>query len=75
MCIAIVCYPACDVIKIEINLIFLIKPFSYMAKKLGQKLKYLENGKSFWGEIKSIFSSFLKGFQLSKIASDLRVRP
>ena len=27
MCIAITCFPGCDVISFEINLIFLIKPF------------------------------------------------
>ena len=37
----------CDVINFEINLIFLIKPFFYMTKKSRQKLKYLENDKSF----------------------------
>ena len=31
----------------EINLIFLIKPFSYMTKNSRQKFKYLENEKSF----------------------------
>ena len=31
----------------EINLIFLIKLFSYMTKKFKQKFKYLENKKSF----------------------------
>ena len=41
-----------------------------MTKKSGQKL-LIENGKSFWCEIK--FSSFFKGFQLSKIVSDFKV--
>ena len=45
-----------------------------MTKKSRQKLKYLENGKNFRGEIESILSSFLKDFQLSKIVSDLRLR-
>ena len=58
ICISIVCWPGCEVIKFEINLIFLIKPFWYMNKKSGQKLKYLENEKSFWGEIKNIFHYF-----------------
>ena len=31
----------------EINLIFLIKPLSYMTKKSRQKFKYLENEKMF----------------------------
>ena len=52
------CLPGCDVIKFEINLIFLIKLFWYMTKKPRQKLKYHENEKSFWGEIKSIFDHF-----------------
>ena len=38
-----------------------------------QKFKYVENEKSFYGEIKKHFSSFLKGFQLTKIVFDLRV--
>ena len=39
-----------------------------------QKLKYLENEKCFWCEIRSIFHhSFLKYFQLPKVFSDLRV--
>ena len=44
-----------------------------MSKKSRQKLKYLENEKSFLGEKKHV-SSFLKGFQFSTIVSDLRVR-
>ena len=47
MCISIVCEPGCDVMNFEVNLIFLIKPFFLHDKKSGQKLKYLENEKSF----------------------------
>ena len=36
-----------EVIIFKINLSFLIKPFSYMSKKSGQKCKYLKNEKSF----------------------------
>ena len=36
------CFPCCDVINFENNVIFLIKPFFYQ-----QKLKYLENEMSF----------------------------
>ena len=54
MCISIVCFPCCDVVSFEINFIFLIKPFSYMTKKSRQKFKYLENEKSFQGEIKNL---------------------
>ena len=47
MCIAIVCLPGCNDKNFKINLILLIKPFLYMNKKSRQKLKYLENEKSF----------------------------
>ena len=47
MCTAIVFFPGFDVIKFEINLFFLIKPFFYMTKNSRQKFKYLENEKSF----------------------------
>ena len=33
LCIAIVCFPGCDVINFEINLIFLIKSFFYMTER------------------------------------------
>ena len=65
MYIAIVCFPGCDVMNFE------IKPFLYMTKKSIQKLKYLENEKSFYDK-KS--NSYLKSFQLPKIVSGLRVR-
>ena len=32
MCIAIVCFPGCDIINFEINLTFLNKPFFYMIE-------------------------------------------
>ena len=47
MYIAIVCFLGCDVKIFEINLIFLIKPFLYMIKKLRQEFKYLENENRF----------------------------
>ena len=50
--------PGCDVIKFEANLIFLVKPLWHMTKKSRQKFKYLENEKSFLGEIESIFHPF-----------------
>ena len=59
MCIPIVCFPGCDVINFEINLMFLIKPFFYLTKTSRQKFKYV---------------SFLKGFPLPKIVSELKVR-
>ena len=72
MSITIVYYPGCDAIKFEINRIILIKPFRCMTKKSRQKLKYPENEKSFWGEIKTFFIIF-KDLSVTKIASDLRV--
>ena len=65
MCITSVCWQRCDVITFEINVIFLMKPFWYMSQKSREKLKYLENGNSFWGEIKSIFHAF-KGLIVAK---------
>ena len=44
------------IIDFETNLIFLIKPLSYMTEKSRQK--FLENEKSFKGEIKSFFLLF-----------------
>ena len=40
----------CDVIKFEINLIFLIKPLFDMTESSRQKSKYLEKEKSFFDE-------------------------
>ena len=51
-CIIIICLPGGDVLNFGINLIFLIRPFYHNTKRSRQKLKYLENKKSFWGEIK-----------------------
>ena len=73
MYIAVVCFPGCDLINLEINLIFLIKPFLFMTKKSRQKFKYIENEELLrWN--KEHFSLFLKGFELPKIVLDLRVR-
>ena len=66
ICIAIVYFPGCDVIYFETNVIFLIKLFFYMTKNSKEKFKYLENGKSFEGELKKHFSVFLKCFQSPK---------
>ena len=65
--IRIVCWPGYNVI-IEINLIFLIKPFWYMIKKSRQNLKYLENKKSFWGDTKSTFQHFESAFNCQKLS-------
>ena len=58
MCVVVICFPGCDVINLEINLIFLIKPFFFMNKISRQNFKDLDNEKSFQGEIKSIFNRF-----------------
>ena len=62
MCIAIVCFPGCDAINYETNLIFLITPFFYMTKKSRQKFKYLENENGFSGEVQNIS----KGLSVAK---------
>ena len=48
-------FPGCDVVNFETNLVLLIKSLFFMTKRSRQKLKYLENEKSFYSEIKSIF--------------------
>ena len=55
-----------DAIKFEINLIFLIKPFCYMTKKSRQKVKYLENKKSFLVEIEVAFLIIFKGLLVAE---------
>ena len=52
----------CVWINFEIYLSFLIKLFSDMTKKSGQKFKDLKNKKSFQHEIKSIFHHFKNVF-------------
>ena len=47
MCIAVICYPGCDVMDFEIKLIFLMEPFFLRDQKVMTKPKYLENEKSF----------------------------
>ena len=49
MCIAIVCYPGCDVMDCEINLIFLIEPFFLHDQKVMTKknLNILRTKKAF----------------------------
>ena len=60
-------------IPILLGLILLTKLFCYTSKPR-QKLKYLENEKSFSGAKKSIFHHLQMAFQLPKITSDLRVQ-
>ena len=56
-------------INFEIN--FLSELFFYMPKKWRQKLKYPENKKSFWGEIKSVFHHFKETFSDKKLSQTL----
>ena len=44
----------CDVINFDVNIILIIKPFLYKTRK-SRQFKYLENEKSFQGEIKRVF--------------------
>ena len=68
MCIAIVCYSGRDVIKFEINFIFLIKSFFYVTKKSRQKFKYLENKKEFsCGKKNIIFKGLSIAFKKLKV--------
>ena len=61
--VTIICFPGCDIINFEINLVFLIKPFFYMTENSRKKIKYVENRKILrWN--KKHFLSFLKSFQL-----------
>ena len=39
MCVAIIFIPVYDVTNFGINLSFLLKPFSYMTKKVGTKIQ------------------------------------
>ena len=64
MCIVIICFPVYDVRNFENSLSFLIRACFYMNKKLRTKVLR-------WN--KTLFSSFLKGFQLQEIVSHLKV--
>ena len=66
MCIVMICFLVDDVINVDINLSFLINLFFYIARKV-KKSDYINNKRSFLGEIKSIFLSFLKDFQLARL--------
>ena len=47
MCIAIVCYPGCDVMDFQINLIFLIEPFFLHDEKFMTKTYFSRTKKEF----------------------------
>ena len=57
--------------KFDINLIFLIKPFCCLTSE-DKNVTILKTKKAF--EVNKYFLSFLKGFQLQKIGSYMRVR-
>ena len=71
MYIAIICFRGCDVINFELT-------SSFKSMKIWQKVKtkikisWEQNKPLRWN--KKHFSSFLKGLQLPKLVSDLRVR-
>ena len=47
MCIAIICFPGCDDLDFEINLIFLINPFSTWLRCQDKNLDILRTKKIF----------------------------
>ena len=57
----------CYVINFEINISFLIKPFFYMTRKLGQKCKYLKKGKELLTWNKKKFFNIFKMLSLKQI--------
>ena len=63
--IAIVCSPDCDVIYLEISLMFLNKPLLKMIKRLREKIQISCKEKDHLGEIKIIFHN-LQNFKTFK---------
>ena len=47
MCVAIVYFPVCDVVNLDVNFIFLINPFLLYDQNVKAKFKNLENEISF----------------------------
>ena len=47
MCIAMGCFPGCDVINFELNLTFLIKPFPTCPKIQDKNLNILRTKRAF----------------------------
>ena len=66
MCIAIVCYPCCDVMSFEINLIFLIKPFFFIWPKTKTK-SVLRTKRAFLRWNKKTFFIIFKGLLVEKV--------
>ena len=63
--IAIVCYPACDVINFEIYLGFLVKRFSYMNKIQNKNLN-VSRTKKLSGWNKKAFFIIFKGLSIAR---------
>ena len=57
ICIVIACFQGCDVVNLEIDLIFLINLVSKIIKNARTKF-FLRNEKCFWDEIKNNFIIF-----------------
>ena len=57
----------------ELSFSFQTSRFPTWPKKCEKKIKCIKNKKSFWGEIKKHFSSYLKGFKLPAINSGIYV--
>ena len=66
MCIAIICFPDCDVKNFEIKLIFLIKPFFYMTKNQGKNLNILKTKRAFKVIKKNAFFLIFKELSVAK---------
>ena len=65
VCITVVCYPGCNVIKFDINLIFLIKLFCYITKSQDKNLNILRTKRAFDVKQKAFFIIF-KGLSSAK---------
>ena len=61
--IAVICFPGCDVINFEINLIILMKP--YMIKNSRHDLNILRMNRAFKVKLKAFFITF-KGLSIVK---------
>ena len=73
MCIVFICLQVCD-INFEINLSFLIKPFSYMSKNSGQKLNILRTKRVFNMKLKRFFIIF-KGIRPKMESLNKKIKP
>ena len=74
MCIAIVCFPGCDVINIKINLIFLIKLFFTWPKSQDKNLNIFRMKRAFkmkWKVFFGIFHNFSHFPHFVKLVLDL----